>query len=142
MEPIDAEILDEVPFAINADPIVDPEEARYAPQPPRRYVGPQRLLVVAVVIGLVWIGLAAAWSWAQRQYYVGEQDGVVVIFRGLDAEVPGLDMSTPYEVTDVQVDHLSESDASRVEEGFGVRDLDAARQAVRKLAEMQETDEP
>ena len=142
MEPIDAEILDELPFAINADPIVDPEEARYAPQPPRRYVGPQRLLVVAVVIGLVWIGLAAAWSWAQRQYYVGEQDGVVVIFRGLDAEVPGLDMSTPYEVTDVQVDHLSESDASRVEEGFGVRDLEAARQAVRKLAEMQETDEP
>ena len=94
------------------------------------------------MIGLVWIGLAAAWSWAQRQYYVGEQDGVVVIFRGLDAEVPGLDMSTPYELTDVQVDHLSESDAGRVEEGFGVRDLDAARQAVRKLAEMQETDEP
>ncbi len=142
MEPIDAEILDEVPFAISSDPIVDPEEARYAPQPPRRYVGPQRLLVVAVVIGLVWIGLAAAWSWAQDQYYVGEQDGVVVIFRGLDAEVPGLDMSTPYEVTDVKVDQLSESDASRVEEGFGVRDLDAARQAVRKLAEMQETDEP
>ena len=141
MEPIDAEILDDLPHAINADPI-DPEEARYAPQPPRRFVWPQRLLVVAVVLGLVWIGLAAAWSWSQKQYYVGEQDGVVVIFRGLDAEVPGLDMSKPYEVTDVQVDRLSESDANRVEEGFGVRDLESAHKAVRTLAEMQGTDEP
>ena len=85
----------------SADPI-DPEEARYAPQPPRRFVWPQRLLVVAVVIGLVWIGVAAAWSWSQRQYYVGEQNGVVVIFRGIDAEVPGLDLSQPYETSDVQ----------------------------------------
>ena len=101
--------------------------------------------MVAVVLGLVWIALAAAWSWTQRQYYVGEQDGVVVIFRGIDADVPGLDLSEPYETTDVVVDQLPEGDASRVEEGFGVRDLDAAEQAVRKLAEMQdpgEADQP
>jgi len=142
LEPVDAEIPDDIPFAIKADPIADPEEARYAPQPPRRFVWPKRLLVVAVVVGLVWIAVAAAWSWSQRQYYVGEQDGIVVIFRGIDADVPGLDMSDPYETTNVEVDRLSEGDAGRVQEGFGVRDLDAARQAVRKLAEMMEIDEP
>ena len=141
LEPIREEIPDDLPFAITADPI-DPEAARYAPQPPRRYVWPQRLLVVAVVLGLVWIAVAAAWSWSQDQYYVGEEDGIVVIFRGIDADVPGLDLSDPYETTDVEVDRLAETDANRVREGFGVRDLDAARQAVQKLADMQETDEP
>ena len=140
LEPVDAEIPDDIPFAIKADPI-DPEEARYAPQPPRRFVWPQRLLVVAVVIGLVWIAAAAAWSWSQQQYYVGEEDGVVVIFRGIDADVPGLNLSEPYETSDVEVDRLPEGDANRVREGFGVRDLDAAEQAVRKLATMQEAEE-
>ena len=36
LEPITAEIPDDVPFAISSDPI-DPEEARYAPRPPRRF---------------------------------------------------------------------------------------------------------
>ena len=31
-----------------------------------------------VVVGLVWVAAAAAWSWSQDQYYVGEQDGRVV----------------------------------------------------------------
>ena len=144
LEPVDAEIPDDLPFAIKADPI-DPEEARYAPQPPRRFVWPKRLLVVAVVVGLVWIAVAAAWSWSQRQYYVGEEDGVVVIFRGIDADIPGLNLSEPYETSDVVVDQLPEGDANRVREGFGVRDLDAAEQAVRKLAAMQdpgEADQP
>ncbi len=144
LEPVDAEIPDDLPFAIKADPI-DPEQARYAPQPPRRFVWPKRLLVVAVVVGLVWIAVAAAWSWSQRQYYVGEEDGVVVIFRGIDADVPGLNLSEPYETSDVVVDQLPEGDANRVREGFGVRDLDAAEQAVRKLAAMQdpgEADQP
>ena len=140
LEPVDAEIPDDIPFAIKADPI-DPEEMRYAPQPPQRFLWLKRLLAVAVVAGLVWIAVAAAFSWSQRQYYVGEEDGVVMIFRGIDADVPGLNLSEPYESTNVVVDQLPEGDANRVREGFGVRDLDAAEQAVRKLASMQEIDE-
>ena len=37
LEPVRAEIPDSVPFAIESDP-VDPEEARYAPRPPRRFL--------------------------------------------------------------------------------------------------------
>ena len=64
-----------------------------------------------------------------------------MIFRGIDADVPGLNLSEPYETSDVEVDRLPEGDANRVREGFGVRDLDAAEQAVRKLATMQEAEE-
>ena len=45
-----------------------------------------------------------AWSWSQHQYYVGEQDGVVTIFRGVQADLPGIDLSHAYETTNVQVD--------------------------------------
>src|SRR6478736_4736580 len=74
LEPIQAEILDPppgVPFAITTDPI-DPEQARYAPRPPRRFLWLKRAMAALVVVGLAWIVLAVAWSWSQDQYYVGE----------------------------------------------------------------------
>jgi len=137
MEPIDAEIPDDLPFAIKADPI-DPEEARYAPRPPARYQWLTRALATLVVIGLVWVAAAIAWSWTQRQYYIGEQDGVVVIFRGVNADLPGVDLSEPYQSSDVQVDRLPELDAERVSETIEVDDLEAAESAVQELAALQE----
>ena len=71
-----------------------------------------------MVVGLVWTGLALAWSWIQDQYYVGEQDGVVVIYRGLDASLPGFDLSKPYESSNVELDRLSDFDARQVQEGI------------------------
>ncbi|HYQ32006.1 MAG TPA: protein phosphatase 2C domain-containing protein, partial [Lapillicoccus sp.] len=113
LEPIAAEIPDDVPFAISNDPL-DPEQARYAPRPPRRFVWLKRLLATVIVLGIVWVGMAAAWSWSQQQYYVGEQDGTVVIFRGLNADLPGVSLSTPYETTNVELTRLSDFDAGKV----------------------------
>ena len=35
----------------------------------------RRLLVAAVLLGLLWVGVAAAWAWSQQQYYVGAGTG-------------------------------------------------------------------
>ncbi len=131
-----APIPDDIPadlHAIAADPI-DPEAMRYAPRPPRRFAWLQRLLGVAVILGVVWIGLAAAWSWSQQQYFVGEHEGAITIFRGLNASIPLVDISSPYETTDVMLDSLSEIDAEQLREGVEVADLDAARQTVENYA--------
>ena len=93
------------------------------------------------VLGLVWIGGAAAYSWSQKQYYVGEQDGNVTIFRGLNADVPGIDLSHPYETSNVSLDRLSDYDASTVRDGIDADSLDDARAAVRRLAENQSLDD-
>ena len=128
-----------MPFAISSDPL-DPEQARYAPRPPRRFVWLKRLLAGLIVLGLLWIGMAAAWSWSQQQYYVGEQDGTVVIYRGLNADLPGVSLSSPYETTDIQLARLSDFDAGKVREGIDAGSLDDARRAVDNLASKQSSD--
>lgn len=119
-------------------PPVDTEAARYAPQAPRRFGWLRRLLAAAVVLGLLWIAGAFAWSWSQRQFYVGVQDGRVAIFRGLNADVPLIEISHPYEVSDVQVDYLSEVDADAVNDGIEVSDLDEAHDTVENYAALQD----
>jgi protein phosphatase len=136
LEPVAAEIPDDVGYAIQSDPI-DPEAARYAPRPPGRHGWLKRLLIALTVLGVVWIGLAAAWTWSQQQFYVGEHQGNVTIFRGLNADIPGVDISHPYETTDVELDRLSDIDAEQIREGVEAADLDSARATVDNYAARQ-----
>ena len=45
-----------------------------------------------------------------------------MIFRGLDADLPGVSLSEPYETTDVVVDRLSDHRASRSRDGIAADD--------------------
>ena len=134
MEPIAAEIPDDlppgVPFAIDTDP----EAARYAPRPPRRHPWLRRGLVLLGLVGIAWMAGAGAWTWSQHQYYVGEQDGVVTIFRGVQADVPGIDLSHPYETTNIKVTQLDQFTARTVQSGIGVGSLSEAERTVQHLA--------
>lgn len=130
LEPIADEIPEGVDYAIRADPPADPEAMRYAPQAPPRFIWPRRLLALAVLVGLVWVLLGTAYWWSQRQYYVGEDGGMVVIYRGV--EVPGL--SSVHEVSDVSVDDLPDGLASSVEDGIPADDYAAARDKVQQIA--------
>jgi serine/threonine protein phosphatase PrpC len=137
LEPVQAEIPDHVPFAITSDPI-DPEQARYAPRPPRRFVGLKRLCGAVVVVGLAWLALALAWSWTQDQYFVGEEDGTVVIFRGVNTELAGFALFDAYERSDVRLDRLSEIESDRVHEGIAYDNLADAESKVQDLAARQD----
>ncbi|MFK5584646.1 PP2C family protein-serine/threonine phosphatase [Serinicoccus sp. LYQ131] len=60
------------------------------------------LAVVAVLAAACWVG----WSWSQDQYFVGEQDGVVTIYRGISQDLGPISLSTAEEETDVVVEEL------------------------------------
>jgi PPM family protein phosphatase len=143
LEPVQADIPDDLggTFAISNDPI-DPEEARYAPREPRRFVWLKRLFAMLLLVGLAWVALALAYSWSQDQYYVGEHDGNVTIFRGLNTEIAGFGLSEPYETSDVQVDLLGEIEADRVREGIAYDNLQDAEAKVQDLAGRQEQPVP
>ena len=83
-----------------SEPDADPEQLRYAPQPPRRFRWLRRLAVVAVVAGLVWGGARVAEDWLLTQYYVGELSGQVAIFRGVSQEIGPITLSRAHEPVD------------------------------------------
>ncbi|CAB4713360.1 MAG: serine/threonine-protein phosphatase [Actinobacteria bacterium] len=136
IEPIQADLADLPAHAISSDPI-DPEQVRYAPRAPARFLGVRAALVGVAVVGVVWMAAAVAWSWSQTQYYVGEQDGVVTIFRGVNTDLPGITLSHPYETTDVALDDLASYDAQQVRDGLSADDLDDARAIIDSLLAQQ-----
>ena len=135
LEPVQADLPD-LPadvHAIPSDPI-DPETARYAPRAPSRFFWLRRLMVLLIVAGLLWMVAAAAWSWSQSQYYVGEQDGSVVIYRGVNTSLPGLDLSEPFATTNVELDRLPAFVAEGVRDGIVADDFADAESIVDNLA--------
>ena len=122
--------------AIATDPI-DPEAIRYAPREPERFFWTKRLLIGAVVLGLGWVAAVAAWGWSQQQFYIGSSDGAVTIYRGMDYSLPGIELSHPYESSDVLLERLSAYEADRIRAGIRADSLEDARQKVQDLAATQ-----
>ena len=58
------------------------------------------VVLLAVIIG----GGYIAWRWSQDQYYVGANSkGEVVIYRGVNQRIAGIDLSKPYHLTGIQL---------------------------------------
>jgi protein phosphatase len=117
------------------DTEVDPEELRYAPQPPHRRTGLRRLLIGLALLLLVVGGLGGAYAWSQQQYYVSADGPQVAIFRGVQVDLPGIDLSSPYEVDDLKVEELPPFNQQQVEDGIVADDLDDAQRIVENLVE-------
>ncbi|MBU2693489.1 PP2C family serine/threonine-protein phosphatase [Pimelobacter sp. 30-1] len=139
LEPVTAEIPEGIDRAIPADPPLDSEALRYAPQPPPRFVWARRLLAAAVVIGLGWIAVGTAYWWSQQQYYIGEDDGHVVIYRGLN--VPGL--SSVYRVSDLEIEQLRDSTQEQIRGGDMIFDsFERARDEVTRIGQNARQSDP
>jgi PPM family protein phosphatase len=117
--------------AVEAD--VDPEEVRYAPRAPGRLRWLRRLVIVVIALGLVAAGGKWAYSWSQHQYYVGADNGQVVIFKGVQADLPGVNLSHVYEPEDITLTALPDYPRQRVSDGIEADDLDHARSIVADL---------
>ncbi|HEU0285936.1 MAG TPA: hypothetical protein VFR22_02760, partial [Nocardioidaceae bacterium] len=117
------------------DEFRDPEEMRYAPLAPRRFRWVRRLIILVVILAAVGIGTKWLYDWTQRQYYVGEHEGQVVIFKGLDGSIAGFDLSDVYEnpVPPLDVSTLNQVWRDRVDEGIEADDLADARKTVEDL---------
>lgn len=142
LEAISADDAEGLPAGAIPDDPLDPdlrEALRYAPRPPRRFTWLRRVLALLVVVGLLWVVGAGAWSWTQRQYFVGVEDGRVTIFRGVNTSFVGIDLSTPYLRSDVAVDDLATYDARQVEQGVTQSGLGAAKSYVANLASRMDT---
>jgi protein phosphatase len=114
----------------------DPEELRYAPRAPQRFVWLRRLLVVAVVLGLVAVALVAAYRWTQGQYYVAAADDHVAIYRGVPADLPGVDLHSVAERTELPLAALPPYRAEQVRAGISADGLADARKVVGRMTDL------
>ncbi|MEV6288005.1 protein phosphatase 2C domain-containing protein [Kribbella sp. NPDC051770] len=112
---------------------VDPEELRYAPRPPKRFLWLRRLGVAVVVLAIILGGGWFAYSWTQKQYYVGTDGDYVAIFKGVDEQIPGLTLTRVYEQKTLQVDKLPTYNREQVEGNIQADDLTAAQKIVEEL---------
>jgi serine/threonine protein phosphatase PrpC len=78
----------------------------------RRWPIVTTILVVLVVVILG--GGFAAWNYTQHQYYVGEDSGQVVIFRGVNVKLAGISMSKVYKRTGIPIDQVTTDDRSQL----------------------------
>jgi protein phosphatase len=112
---------------------LDPEALRYAPREPRRFVWLRRLgiavLVLAVICGL---GIAA-YAWTQTQYFVGASAGNVAVYKGVEADVPGLTMHHVVETSTLRLDQLPDFNARQVRDGIGAQSLEDAHAIIARL---------
>jgi len=111
----------------------DPEELRYAPRAPLRFIWLRRLVVITVVLVLVGLGLKLLYDWTQRQYYVGASQDQVAIFRGIDQTIPGLTLTRVEVGYDIALDSLPSYLRQDVEEGISAEGLEHARRIVGNL---------
>jgi protein phosphatase len=120
--------------SLMSDPEVDPEEElRYAPRPPRRFLMLRRFAVLFALAAVLAAGGLLAFHWSQQQYYVAAYDDRVAIFRGVQADVPGLTLHSVYQAEHLRLSELPTFRRSQVLEGMPADSLDNARGIVANL---------
>ncbi|WP_405114997.1 protein phosphatase 2C domain-containing protein [Micromonospora sp. NBC_01405] len=93
------------------------------------------LLGLVVILGGV---LFASWSYTQRQYYVGAtEQGDVAVFRGVQGQVAGLDLSAVHSTSPARLDDLTLAAQEQVKQGIPAKNEPDAE---RRLAELTSDD--
>jgi serine/threonine protein phosphatase PrpC len=107
------------------------EDDDYARRGRRRWpiVSAALLLLVLLVAG----GGYGFWRYNQTQYYVGEENGFVAIFRGTNQNLAGISMSSLVQRTPLHVSQLTTSDQTSVAQTISQGSVTGAQQVVDQL---------
>jgi protein phosphatase len=86
-----------------------------------------------LVIAAASYGLFLAYEYTQSRYFVGVNDGVVVIYKGIREDLGPFKFSTVYEVSDITLDSLTDFQRDALERSVAVDDLEDARRVLDQL---------
>ncbi len=115
------------------DPDIDPEELRYAPRAPKRFLWLRRGLLFVIGLALITALGVYSYRWTQQQYYVAAADGKVAIYQGVDAGLPGLSLHRVYETQDLLLSELPSFRRTQVIDGLNADNITDAEHIVEEL---------
>ncbi|MGN0038358.1 MAG: Stp1/IreP family PP2C-type Ser/Thr phosphatase [Coriobacteriales bacterium] len=110
------------------DPLKEPEPdkpAKGAGNWLRAHVAP--IVFAIAFVAILAAGIGGAYAYAHNSFFVIAEDGVVCVYRGLPGSVAGIKANWLEEKTDIPVDKLSPTTASRLEGGMTVDSLEDAQ---------------
>ena len=105
------------------------------PQTPSAALCPLAALVAAALAAAV---LGGAYAWTRTQFFVGVAEDQVAIFRGLSDSLPGIKLSSVYEIQPLGVVDLPQYYQDKVRANIDVSNLSSAHQTVDELVEAAE----
>lgn len=91
--------------------------------------------LVLAVIAIFAIAGVTAYQYVNNSAYLVNQDGKVAVYRGLQDDLFGMPLSSLDRVTDVDVNKLSPSVASRINDGISVGGMDEANELIASYRE-------
>jgi protein phosphatase len=88
------------------------------------------VVLLAVILG----GGYIAWRVSQNQYYVAtDSHGNVLIYRGINERILGIDLSSPFQSTSIPLDQVPSNDQQTIRTGYVSGNLAEVRNTVESI---------
>ena len=87
------------------------------------------LLFAGVTVGVIF----GAYQYTQTRYFVDVPDGRVTIFQGINEQLGPLNFSSPYLVSDINIEDLPQFQQTLIERSISVESLDEALRLIEQL---------
>ncbi len=93
----------------------------------------RQLATYVLLIAIAIYGLFLAYEYTQTRFFVGTNDGVVVIYKGIREDLGPFRFSTVYEVSSISVDSLTDFQREALERSIATENLEDARRVLDQL---------
>jgi len=87
------------------------------------------LLFAGVMVGVIF----GAYQYTQTRYFVDVFDGQVTVFQGINEQLGPLNFSSPYLVSDINIEDLPQFQQTLIERSISVESLDEALRLIEQL---------
>jgi protein phosphatase len=93
----------------------------------------RQIATYLLLIGIAGYGVSLAIDYTQTRYFVGIDEGYVVIYKGIKEELGPFKFSSVYEVTNVSVDSLTDFQREALERSISAESVEEAERIVSQL---------
>jgi PPM family protein phosphatase len=94
------------------------------------------LTMVAVAVLAIAGAVLLGYQWTQSRYFVGESDGRVAIYQGVQQNIGPISLSTVKQTTTIEVSALPDSQRDQVQHTINAEDFTDARDIVDRLSRL------